>query len=798
MGQIVGGAAKPKRCNLNQLSQLGTPAAGEHILVSSDNSMNAAGQGNFDCYIEGDGQKAATALELKTIADTELIRDGKNTVTNGAVFEKFEDVALQLSDLSIVPLFPKTLDNTKVMSDKIYSDSNYVTYYIPVTDGYNFSLVAVFTAGYIRYGYTSAIPAVNTPIVAGYSSNGTGQSNKEKQYTSETNGYFAISFLKSAFTSITMRGENPHPGIGSEFSKFASRIDNELSKLDDFPLEIESISGVRVGEPCSSVNTDVAKYFPVKKGNTYKIVPVFTGDYIRRGFTIDIPASGVSSQSYTSNGTGVSGTVLTVVSPIDGYYAISFKAANFTSVSAAEVNPNKGLGIDVRELEGRVEELENLNAVKLALTGGNNPEYVTQGTIDIKPGKKYCVYIENWESPEIRYSYTKLKYEAINSSTSATRLICDYKGNQYFPNCIFFSAETGEDTLKVTCRITPSRIVEFFIKEVAEINVFDFNSYNDSLLRLYNMQKIVKTGGTTPFTLLHFSDIHADAVNMARITEYRKRFETLIDDIIHTGDMVASTVNATSFDFWDEVPNSAEILNVIGNHDIWYEDGFTHDANYPYVTYFKPYIDNSDWGTIVQPANAEANNLCYYYKDYAAKNIRLIVLDYFEYTASDVTWFENALADAKTKGYHVIVAIHYMPTLKEEFNTGFNIGTDYYSPLSGGVASGFASAVESFITNGGHFVCWLCGHEHRDYCGVAGTNTRQVVLSIDCAALRNDSTTRYRAVNTRSQDAFNLISVNTNTKTIQVFRVGNDRDALLRHIGVMCIDYENGTLLYTE
>lgn len=67
MGQIVGGAAKPKRCNLNKLSQLGIPAAGEHILVSSDNSMNAAGQGNFDCYIEGDGQKAATALKLNPI-----------------------------------------------------------------------------------------------------------------------------------------------------------------------------------------------------------------------------------------------------------------------------------------------------------------------------------------------------------------------------------------------------------------------------------------------------------------------------------------------------------------------------------------------------------------------------------------------------------------------------------------------------------------------------------------------------------------------------------------------------------
>lgn len=67
MGQIVSDKAKPKRCNLNQLSQVPTPAAGEHILVSSDNSMNAAGQGNFDCYIVGDGNKAAAALELQSI-----------------------------------------------------------------------------------------------------------------------------------------------------------------------------------------------------------------------------------------------------------------------------------------------------------------------------------------------------------------------------------------------------------------------------------------------------------------------------------------------------------------------------------------------------------------------------------------------------------------------------------------------------------------------------------------------------------------------------------------------------------
>lgn len=102
MGQIIGGAAKPKRCNLNKLSQLGTPAAGEYILVSSDNSMNAAGQGNFDCYIEGDGTKAATALPLiKTYAndvDNELTAGSDKLAKSGVVY----NAVSQLEQKSII------------------------------------------------------------------------------------------------------------------------------------------------------------------------------------------------------------------------------------------------------------------------------------------------------------------------------------------------------------------------------------------------------------------------------------------------------------------------------------------------------------------------------------------------------------------------------------------------------------------------------------------------------------------------------------------------------------------------
>ena len=62
MGQVRGRTAKLDACNLRSLSSFGVPAAGQHILVSTDNSAMQNGQGNFDAYVVGDGRTAATEL----------------------------------------------------------------------------------------------------------------------------------------------------------------------------------------------------------------------------------------------------------------------------------------------------------------------------------------------------------------------------------------------------------------------------------------------------------------------------------------------------------------------------------------------------------------------------------------------------------------------------------------------------------------------------------------------------------------------------------------------------------------
>lgn len=125
MGQIVSSAAKPKRCNANQLSQVPTPAAGEHILVSSDNSMNAAGQGNFDSYIIGDGTTAATALELKKI-------DGG---VYDAVFGKTETQVDYVAQELLANKYCNTNNNIIPAKGNLPSYTGHYCCYISVAEG---------------------------------------------------------------------------------------------------------------------------------------------------------------------------------------------------------------------------------------------------------------------------------------------------------------------------------------------------------------------------------------------------------------------------------------------------------------------------------------------------------------------------------------------------------------------------------------------------------------------------------------------------------------------------------------
>ena len=310
--------------------------------------------------------------------------------------------------------------------------------------------------------------------------------------------------------------------------------------------------------------------------------------------------------------------------------------------------------------------------------------------------------------------------------------------------------------------------------------------------------------------LLHFSDVHATVDNIQRVLQFGAKFASYIDDIIHTGDICSS-----KFGIWNEnietLPGYNKILQVIGNHDVY-------DANNDFPTNPSGYDDPAYWATpaqkyarymqfvgdwgVVQPANAAANGYCYYYKDYASAKIRLIVLDAMAFDATQLAWFEGVLADAITAGYAVVVADHFKPTTGPNdvapFDTPFCSLNDLMSPdTATRYLTGAPAAIDTFINNGGEFVCWLCGHTHYDQVAKVVSHPNQMFICVGKASYITGWQDSARVINQDSEDLFNIIAFDYHQKVIKVFRVGGEVDQYMRHRGGFSLDWQNKTLLNT-
>ena len=176
MGQIVGAKAKPKRANLNALGLISTaPANGEIILVSSDNSMDANGQGNFDSYIVGDGTTAAASLDVIKIN---------------------EEFYMQV---------PKTITEYETTTGYIYRDGTVVTTSYTMTLPIAVNVGDEITFSSACYGDTAALAFSTNPNATVWTVLLLGTNNNAastQEYTVTSNGYVVFSFNSAKSFSI--------------------------------------------------------------------------------------------------------------------------------------------------------------------------------------------------------------------------------------------------------------------------------------------------------------------------------------------------------------------------------------------------------------------------------------------------------------------------------------------------------------------------------------------------------------------------------------------------------------------
>ena len=300
------------------------------------------------------------------------------------------------------------------------------------------------------------------------------------------------------------------------------------------------------------------------------------------------------------------------------------------------------------------------------------------------------------------------------------------------------------------------------------------------------------------FSLLHFSDIHGDAETLRRIIKYRDYVASLLDDTICTGDLV-NGIFSNDFNYWLNISDAKTILLTVGNHDSFtansYNDSDLASMSDVATKFYAPLISN--WNVTNYTANTT-----YYYKDYASKNIRLIVLDSQRIgtdATTQLTWLQNALTDAITNNYAVIIAMHYFPSQNiKQYDCSFSM-YQYrtYNLSSEYVGFDVVGAVDTFIANGGEFITYLVGHKHADGFGYVENHNNQTVSIITCANPNKIGTgcDQSRNSNDKSADAFNLVTVDTARKYIQLVRVGATNTMFNLDRVSLCFNYSNKTFI---
>ena len=374
-------------------------------------------------------------------------------------------------------------------------------------------------------------------------------------------------------------------------------------------------------------------------------------------------------------------------------------------------------------------------------------------------------------------------------------------------NAMYFRCETrdSDTTLNFYCKGLKVVDSSDYTDEIN--NKIESISKNDQKTRIVQNLKDVKYGTSHCFTLLHFSDIHGDTIALQRIVSFKNSVSSYIDDVIHTGDSVWKQW-PNGMDFWDSVDGSEYIMNVLGNHDTTNDGGYTwgqKTAAECRARYITPYLSN--WGDVVI-----GSDVCYYYKDYTAYNIRLVVIDIYHWDNTQLAWLESTLEAARTATtpMHVIVAGHSPEaTWGSHLDTPFDTltlpnGREMDSRLPC-ISSDAISAISDFITAGGKFVCYMCGHTHIDAMRKFKDHDNMLSVTLQNASVIDhiagatsqtgpNSGTK-RVVGELSEDAFNIICINTDQSVLTILRVGQESDRMGRHVGSVTYDYANNKIV---
>lgn len=303
---------------------------------------------------------------------------------------------------------------------------------------------------------------------------------------------------------------------------------------------------------------------------------------------------------------------------------------------------------------------------------------------------------------------------------------------------------------------------------------------------------------TSGITFVHASDMHARPDLWDRMVEYINHYADTIDFALHTGDYCGGS-QKQYVDMYLGKQCLRPILNCVGNHDCYSGEGewllceksVVHDLLFSH---------KEDWDVTF----FDCQHSMSYYKDFPG--LRLIVLDDYFDTWKTRVWLRERLKEAYEMGLHVITAQHE-PTgyVQNTYGSIFHTMDDYISKFRqyelnrtaydfdhrGRVL--YEDVILEFMEYGGRFVCNLAGHDHVDEFGL--TNTGVLNIAIQNGTSWDALGDTARVPGEKSEDCFNVMSVDTEKGQFTIIRIGADTDRYGRVKSKLIFDYLNKKII---
>lgn len=292
---------------------------------------------------------------------------------------------------------------------------------------------------------------------------------------------------------------------------------------------------------------------------------------------------------------------------------------------------------------------------------------------------------------------------------------------------------------------------------------------------------------------LHFSDVHMRLDCWDRVIEYLNYYKDYISFALHTGDYCEDSQERYNDLYRDGIKAERVVYNCIGNHDTNSVDRETRVRTI--TTKDKPYslLFNHMDGWDVNFFDVEYPMS--YYKDFPESNIRMIVLDCYYDIEEQKKQLAKILEDAREKGLYVITAMHELTcAIEESFGVTFNTINDYNSLVGKPGRRAYEQIIVDFVNAGGVHICHFAGHDHHDGFGLTESGILNSI--VPCATTWSGWCDGKRIEGTKTQDCFNIVSIDPNLKLLKLIRVGDNSDHYLREKRLLCFDFANRKVIF--